>query len=49
MIRAFKNSLARKRRKTRHHRQSKVGLKSVEIRPYRNGWQCFEAPGAQAY
>jgi hypothetical protein len=21
----------------------------VEIRPYRNGWQCFEAPGVQPY
>jgi hypothetical protein len=21
----------------------------IEIRPYRNGWQCFEAPGVQPY
>jgi hypothetical protein len=21
----------------------------IEIRPYRGGWQCFEAPGVQPY
>jgi len=21
----------------------------IEIRPYRNGWQCFEAPGVEPY
>jgi hypothetical protein len=21
----------------------------IEIRPYRNGWRCFEAPGVQPY
>jgi hypothetical protein len=21
----------------------------IEIRPYQNGWQCFEAPGVQPY
>jgi hypothetical protein len=21
----------------------------IAIRPYRNGWQCFEAPGVQPY
>lgn len=21
----------------------------VEIRPYRNGWECFEAPGVEPY
>jgi hypothetical protein len=21
----------------------------IEIRPYRNGWECFEAPGVQPY
>jgi hypothetical protein len=25
------------------------GLTIIEIRPYRNGWECFEAPGVQAY
>jgi hypothetical protein len=24
-------------------------LTIIEIRPYRNGWQCFEAPGVQPY
>ena len=23
------------------------GLTVIEIRPYRGGWQCFEAPGVQ--
>jgi len=25
------------------------GLTIIEIRPYRGGWQCFEAPGVQPY
>jgi len=25
------------------------GLTIIEIRPYRNGWQCFEALGVQPY
>jgi hypothetical protein len=25
------------------------GLTIIEIRPYRNGWECFEAPGVQPY
>jgi hypothetical protein len=25
------------------------GVRIIEIRPYRNGWQCFEAPGVQPY
>ena len=25
------------------------GLTVIEIRPYRGGWQCFEAPGVQPY
>jgi hypothetical protein len=24
-------------------------LTIIEIRPYRNGWQCFEVPGVQPY
>jgi hypothetical protein len=25
------------------------GTTIIEIRPYRGGWQCFEAPGVQPY
>jgi hypothetical protein len=25
------------------------GTTIIEIRPYPNGWQCFEAPGVQPY
>ena len=25
------------------------GLTIIEIRPYRDGWQCFEVPGVQPY
>ncbi len=25
------------------------GITIIEIRPYRNGWQCFEAPGVKPY
>ncbi len=27
----------------------KQGTTIIEIRPYRGGWQCFEAPGVQPY
>lgn len=23
--------------------------RTIEIRPYRKGWQCFEAPGVEPY
>jgi hypothetical protein len=28
------------------HMQENITV--IEIRPYRNGWQCFEAPGSRA-
>jgi hypothetical protein len=39
-------------KKAYHYERSYFGKSTmtiIEIRPYRNGWQCFEAPGVQPY